>query len=358
MRFGFLRFIGVGLFYLFGFALSSISTASVVERGYTPDEENNIKIYKEASPTVVYVTNTAVHRTLFSFNVQEIPQGAGSGFIWDRQGYIVTNDHVIQGADRVTITLHDQSQWEARLIGRAPEKDLAVLKIDAPEALLQPLPRGDSLRLEVGRKVFAIGNPFGLDTTLTVGVVSALGREIGTSGNRTIKDVIQTDAAINPGNSGGPLLNSFGELIGVMSVIFSYCCASVGIGFAIPVNAVEKIVPQLIQYGRLVRPIMGVEIVPDYWARRYGIEGVALLSVTRGLPAEQAGMIGIRRNRRGEIILGDIIIGLNGHAVRDSNELLSQLEEYKAGDEITITTQRHSDVKTFKLILKAPRHGS
>ncbi len=211
----------------------------------TEDEANNIEIFRAASPSVVFVTNSALYRTNpFNMNVQESPQGSGTGFVWDKSGLIVTNVHVIADATRVTITLQDQSTWDAELVGVAPSKDLALLRITAPADKLTPLPLGDSEILEVGRKVIAIGNPFGLDTTMTVGVVSALGREISSLTNRKIRDVIQTDASINPGNSGGPLLNSMGQLIGVNTQIISPSGASAVIGFAIPVDTVKKVIPQ------------------------------------------------------------------------------------------------------------------
>lgn len=317
-------------------------------------EKNNSRIFKMASPSVVYVTNKQIRQDFFSFNVHEIPQGAGSGFIWNDAGIVVTNYHVIQNADRIEVGFTDQTTLEAKIVGIAPEKDLAVLKINPQGLNLLPLSLGDSDALEVGRKVLAIGNPFGLDTTLTVGVVSALGREISSLQNRTIKNVIQTDAAINPGNSGGPLLNSFGELIGVNTAIYSPSGASAGIGFAIPVNTVKKIVPQLIQYGRIIRPIMGIEIIPDSWTKQYGIKGVALHSVAPNRPAAEAGMVGIKRSRRGRLILGDVIIGINGVSINNSNELLTQLEEYKAGDIVNITSQRGNEVKQFSIKLIAP----
>lgn len=345
---------------LFGLLLLTLFSAQALQaKDYlsfqTQDETNNIEIFKAASSSVVYVTNTGLRRNRFSFNVQEIPQGAGTGFIWDKSGLVVTNFHVIQGADRVTITLSDHSDWEAQLVGVAPEKDLAVLRIDAPKEKLQPLPIGDSSLLEVGRKVLAIGNPFGLDTTLTVGVVSALGREIDSVSGRKIKDVVQTDAAINPGNSGGPLLNSLGQLIGVNTAIYSPSGASVGIGFAIPVNTVKKIVPQLIKYGKLYRPLIGIEPAPDYWAKRIGVEGVPIIRVTRGFPAEKAGLTGMAEDRRGNLILGDVIVEIAGKTVRNNDDLLTVLEEYKPGDKVTVITNRQGERRKFKLRLAAPQ---
>jgi len=305
----------------------------------TEDEANNIEIFKKASPSVVYVTNKAVKRDIFSFNLQEIPQGTGTGFVWDASGIIVTNYHVIQGASKVTITLQNGTELDARLIGIAPGKDLAVLSVSTNESL-KSLPLGNSALLEVGRKVIAIGNPFGLDTTLTVGVVSALGREIDAVSNRKIHGVIQTDASINPGNSGGPLLNSLGQLVGVNTAIYSPSGASAGIGFAIPVNIVKKIVPQLIEFGHIVRPGLGIETAPDYWAKRYGFEGVLIVSTTPGMPADTAGISGMSRDRRGRMVLGDIILSLGGKKVTNNDELLTVLEQHKDGDEVEIVVER------------------
>lgn len=303
----------------------------------TEDEANSTEIFRKASPAVVFVTNKALRRDMFSLNVHEIPRGSGSGFVWDPSGLIVTNYHVIAGAHRLTVTLQDQSEFDAEVIGVAPEKDLAVLRIENPPAGLTRLPVGDSSELSVGRKVLAIGNPFGLDTTLTTGVVSALGREIRAPGNRTIRGVIQTDAAINPGNSGGPLLNSLGQLVGVNTAIYSPSGASAGIGFAIPVNTVREVVPQLISYGRMLRPIMGLELASDRWIRRYRIEGLPVVRVFQGLPAEQAGIRGAYRNARGEILLGDIIVAVNGKPMRSNDDYLSLLETRKPGDVVTVT---------------------
>lgn len=327
---------------------------SPVFAALTEDERNNITVFGGASDSVVFVTNTRYRRDFFSFNVYETPQGSGSGFVWDESGTIVTNYHVIQQADRITITLSDNSTWQAKVVGRAPEKDLAVLKIDAPADKLKPLLRGDSSDLQVGRKVLAIGNPFGLDTTLTVGVVSALGREIKSVSGRRIRDVIQTDAAINPGNSGGPLLNSAGALIGVNTAIFSPSGASAGVGFAIPVNTVIKTVTQLIEHGRIVRPILGIETAPDSWAKRYGIRGVVVVAVTQGLPAAEAGLEGIRRRRSGDLLLGDVIIGINGESIETGDDLMEVLERHKSGDLVAVTTQRGEEVLQFKVRLAAP----
>ncbi|MEH6585441.1 MAG: trypsin-like peptidase domain-containing protein [Halioglobus sp.] len=313
----------------------------------TEDEKNSTEIFSRASPSVVYVTNTALRRSLFSLNVQEIPRGSGTGFVWDASGLIVTNFHVISGAHRLIVTLGDQREFKAEVVGVAPEKDLAVLRIEGPPEDLKGLPLGDSSELSVGRKVLAIGNPFGLDTTLTTGIVSALGREIQAPSGRTIHGVIQTDAAINPGNSGGPLLNSLGQLVGVNTAIYSPSGASAGIGFAIPVNTVKDVIPQLIAYGKVLHPIIGVELASDRWIRHYGIEGVPIVHVYPGLPAAKAGMEGARQIGRREIELGDIITHIEDIAVRSSDDYLSALEKYEPGDKITIKTLRKEDERSF-----------
>jgi len=333
---------------------TAIATAETTPVFLTNDEQNNISVFKSASPSVVFVTNTQLRRQRFSLNVMEIPRGSGTGFIWDESGLIVTNFHVVQGANKITIELQSNKSYQATVIGSAPEKDIALLKIDAPNEDLQPLPLGDSTSLAVGRKVLAIGNPFALDTTLTVGVVSALGREIKSITNRTIKNVIQTDAAINPGNSGGPLLNSNGQLVGVNTAIYSPTGASAGIGFAIPVNAVKVIIPQLIEHGKLIRPVLGIETLTDYWTRRLRVKGVAILSVREGLPAAKAGMVGVREDRRGKIHLGDVIIAINGQNVINEDSLLNQLEQFSPGDTVEVTTLKDEKIHNYNVQLVAP----
>ncbi len=317
----------------------------------TEDETNTTEVFSGASPSVVYVTSTALRRQMFSLNVLEIPQGAGSGFIWDDSGLIVTNYHVVARANKLTVTLSDQREFEAQVVGLAPERDLAVLRLtDPPEGLVE-LPLGDSSELSVGRKVLAIGNPFGLDTTLTVGVVSALGREIQSPSGRKIRGVIQTDAAINPGNSGGPLLNSLGQLIGVNTAIYSPSGASAGIGFAIPVNTVREVVPQLIAYGKILRPILGIERASDQWIRRNQIEGVPIVRTYRGFPADDAGMVGARRGNRGDILLGDIIVEVDGQPITNNDDFLSAMERHRVGDTVEITTIRGSSKQSFAVRL-------
>jgi S1-C subfamily serine protease len=260
-----------------------------------------IRLFENAAPSVCYITTSNVRMDLWTRNISEIKRGTGSGFVWDREGHIVTNYHVIQGADRAQVTLSDQSTWSAKLIGSAPEKDLALLKIEAETERLLPIPLGQSNNLRVGQNVYAIGNPFGLDQTLTTGVVSALGREIESVAGIPIRDAIQTDAAINPGNSGGPLLNSSGQLIGVNTAIYSPSGASAGIGFSIPVEVVKWVIPELMIHGKIMRPVLGVELARTEITNRLveedilPLKGALVIDVTPGSGAQKAGIEPTRR---------------------------------------------------------------
>src|SRR5439155_4205299 len=238
------------------------------------DEKATISLFKQSSHSVVHITTSEIGRDYFTLNETELATGTGSGFIWDEQGHVVTNYHVVEDASRCKVTLADQTTWDAALVGEAPDKDLAVLKISAPAGRLRPLLIGTSSDLEVGQKAFAIGNPFGLDQTLTTGIISGVGRRIAARNGRMIDGVIQTDAAVNPGNSGGPLLDSRGRLIGVNTAIYSPGGASAGIGFAIPVDTVQRIVPQILRHGRVIRPSLQADFFPDTFTRRLGIKGV------------------------------------------------------------------------------------
>lgn len=329
------------------------------EQFLTDDEQNNIQVFEQTSPSVVYITSSRlVRRSFFTLNPEEIPQGSGSGFIWNNDGYVVTNFHVIQNASRLNVTLQSGDTYEAEVVGVAPDQDLAVLHIDAPDDELHPVTLGDSTQLAVGRKVIAIGNPFGLDTTMTVGVVSALGREINSVTRRRIRDVIQTDAAINPGNSGGPLLNSLGQLIGVNTAIYSPSGASSGIGFAIPVNTVKSIIPELIEFGRVQTPRLGISMFPPqqeaYYQRRWGIEGVIVVDVIEGLSPEQEGMRGLQETARG-LVLGDVIVQVDDIPVRNQDDLLAVLEAHEAGDVIEVVTRRNGERRQYEVELEAPR---
>jgi len=305
------------------------------------DELAQIDLFKRASPSVVHITSLGVQRDLFSLNVQEVPRGTGTGFVWDAAGHIVTNFHVIQGANGARVTLADQSTYDAKLVGAFPDRDLAVLRIDAPKDKLPPIALGTSRDLLVGQRVYAIGNPFGLDQTLTLGIVSALGREIESFNGRTIKGVIQTDAAINPGNSGGPLLDSAGRLIGVNTQIASPSGASAGIGFSIPVDEVNRIVPRLIKDGRFVRPTLGVSAAPANLHRALSLpKGVAVVQVGGGTPAARAGLQPFRRGSRGELVQGDVITAINDEAVADLDGMLAVLERRQPGETVSLSLWR------------------
>jgi len=316
------------------------------------DEQNTIDIFRNAAPSVVYITSIAVRRNLFSLNVYEIPQGTGSGFIWDKQGRIVTNYHVISDASRLEVTLADHSSWKAVLVGAAPDRDLAVVQISAPTDKLRPIVIGESKNLLVGQKVFAIGNPFGLDQTLTTGIVSALGREITAVTGRTIRDVIQTDAAINPGNSGGPLLDSAGRLIGVNTAIYSPSGASSGIGFAVPVGEVNRVVPQIIAKGKLIRPGLGIALANRRLTEELGLEGVMVLQVQPGSTAEKAGLRGTTQVREG-LVLGDIILAVDGKPVKDYDTLRDELERHEVGQSVTLTLLRDAATVEVQVVLEA-----
>jgi S1-C subfamily serine protease len=308
--------------------------------GLTENEKATIRLFENSAPSVAYITTSQLRQDFWSRNVMEIPQGSGSGFVWDKEGHIITNYHVIRGADKAQVTLGDRTTWDAELVGAAPEKDLAVLKIEAPAKSLRPIPVGASDNLLVGQSVFAIGNPFGLDQTLTTGIISALGREIQSVSGIPIRDVIQTDAAINPGNSGGPLLNSSGDLIGVNTAIYSPSGASAGIGFSIPVDVVKWVVPDLIRYGKVNRPTLGVELFSPQQAKRVGIKGALIMHVTEDGAADRAGLRPTSRDRNGRIRLGDAIIAINNEKVESSNDLILILEKYKAGDMVTVKVLR------------------
>lgn len=317
-------------------------------------EQTQVDLFRRLSPSVVHITTLQAQRDLFSMNVQQVPRGTGTGFVWDESGHIVTNFHVIQGSSAARVTLADQSTFDARLVGVFPDRDLAVLKIDAPAAKLPPIPMGSSRDLLVGQRVFAIGNPFGLDQTLTTGVVSALGREIDSFNGRTIRGVVQTDAAINPGNSGGPLLDSAGRLIGVNTQIASPSGASAGIGFAIPADEVNRIVPKLIAFGRVVRPAIGVTAAPPAFGRALRLPpGVPLIEVAEGGPAARAGLRPFRRARDGGVLMGDVVTAVGGEPVTDLDDVLTQLELRQPGQAVTLTVWRGGQLRQVDVLLQA-----
>lgn len=300
------------------------------------DELATISVFERASRSVVFITSTTMRRDLFSFNLMEVPQGSGSGFVWNKEGHIVTNFHVVYGANAITVLMADRSEYRAKVVGVDPDHDLAVLQIQTPSDALDPVTVGNSGNLRVGQKVLAIGNPFGLDHTLTTGVVSALGRTIKSMSDRTIDGVIQTDAAINPGNSGGPLLDSSGRLIGINTQIVSPSGAFAGVGFAVPVDTINRLVPELIKYGKVIRPGLGVTLFAEDLVRRWGIKGLVLAKVARGGAADRAGFRGARVSSSGRVELGDIITQVDGYSVKNLDDLGTVLDRHKIGDKVTV----------------------
>jgi S1-C subfamily serine protease len=333
-----------------------ITPREVTPRGGLSDlEKTNIAIYKKAKASVVHITSIGIERDDWGLNVQEVPEGTGSGFIWDDGGHIVTNFHVIKDAQAANVMLADHSSYRASLVGAAPDKDLAVLHIDAPKSKLVAIPIGTSEDLQVGQMAYAIGNPFGLDQTFTTGVISALGREIQSVTKRSIKNVIQTSAAINPGNSGGPLLDSAGRLIGVNTAIYSPSGGNIGIGFAIPVDEVNRVVPLLIKKGKLERADLGAQILADQSARELGVKkGAVIRRIYPNSPAAKAGLRPLRWVRSGmvqRIRLGDIIVAINDKPVEKANDYLDILEQYKIGDTVTLTVLREGEEEKVQATL-------
>jgi len=317
------------------------------------DERATMAVFDKVSRSVVFISNTAIQRDFWSLDIMEVSQGSGSGFVWNKQGHIVTNFHVIYGANSIKVTLGERSEYKAAVIGVDPDHDLAVLQIQAPEEILWPVTVGTSQDLRVGQKVLAIGNPFGLDHTLTTGVVSALGRTIKSLSNRTIEGVIQTDAAINPGNSGGPLLDGTGRVIGVNTQIVSPSGAFAGIGFAVPMDTVNRIVPELIKHGKLIRPGLGVSLVPDAMVMRWGIKGVVIGKVARGGAADKAGLKGARETLNGRVELGDVIVAVGGRSVATVDDLMDVMEDHRVGDQVTVEVVRGNRREKIPITLQA-----
>ncbi|MHC4942593.1 MAG: S1C family serine protease [Planctomycetota bacterium] len=318
---------------------------AVTPRGsLTEEEQTSIAIFENAAPSVVFITTSVLSRGFFNLNVHEIPQGTGSGFIWDREGHIITNYHVIEDAirsGRVQVRLADRSEWDALIVGYDRKSDLAVLHINAAEEDLKPILIGTAQDLRVGQKVYAIGNPFGFDHTLTTGVVSALDREILSQTGTRISGLIQTDAAINPGNSGGPLLDSASRLIGVNTAIVSNSGSSAGIGFAVPADTVNAIVPQILRARTSPRAGLGITLFSDQTRRNLGFkEGALVLEVFPGSAAEQAGLQSAKVMGGQYFVGGDLIIGLDGKKIRTREDLIEGLGSYRVGENVMLTIVR------------------
>ena len=335
------------------------------------EEKPVVDLFTKSKSAVVFITNVAVRRDVFTLSLTEQPQGAGSGIIWDDEGHVVTNYHVIKDANELKVQFSLQNNrglngkgkindvldaCDAVVVGFDDDKDIAVLKLmdeNCYKNKAKALPIGSSSSLQVGQKVFAIGNPFGLDHTLTTGVVSGLSRQIQ-SGNtgRPIDGIIQTDAAINPGNSGGPLLNSSGQLIGLNTAIYSASGTSSGVGFALPVDMVTGIVDQIIRFGRVTRPIIGVSFAPDEIAEQLGLGGVLVLDAREGGPAERAGIRSTKRDDSGRLLLGDVIVGIEDEKIEDSYDLFRALDKHVVGDSVKISVFRDTDRKVLDFIVK------
>jgi S1-C subfamily serine protease len=332
----------------------------ITPRGELPGaEQDRIRILAQVKPSVVFITTFDVRRDYYSSDISAVPAGAGSGFVWDKKGHIITNFHVIQNADAAQVRINDgHSTWTyyARVVGTQPDSDLAVLWVDAKEDELHPIDLGSSHDLQVGQDVMAIGNPYGLGQTVTKGIVSAMGREIESVSRTPIKDVIQTDAAVNPGNSGGPLIDSAGRLVGVNTAIYSPSGSSAGIGFAIPADEVNKVVTQLIREGgQPSRPRLGVQMASDDFAQKQGVRaGALILGVVPDSPAAKAGLRPTQFDRsRAVRQLGDVIVAIDDQFIKSSNDMFAALADHKAGDDVTITYVRDGDRHRVQVKLQA-----
>jgi S1-C subfamily serine protease len=335
-----------------------IGRAALTPDEYSPEERVNISVYENCNRSVVNINTKVVNQALMLF--ESMQEGAGSGSVLDKRGHILTNYHVVEDAREIEVTLYDGKQYDARLVGRDPPSDVAVLRINAPPESLFPIRFGDSSRLKVGQRVFALGNPFGLDRTLTTGIVSSLNRTLPSRNNRTIKSIIQIDAAINPGNSGGPLLDSHGRMIGMNYAIASRTGQNTGVGFAIPVSIVARVSPQLIQRGHVIRPDTGITRV--FQSER----GLLVATMTPGGPAEQAGLRGIRivreRKRQGPFVYetesidrsaADLIVAVDGEPITTGDEFLDLVESKRPGEEVTLTIIRQGREQDVRLRLGA-----
>ena len=319
------------------------------------DEQTTIQIFERSKGSVVYISTRSRVVDYWTRNVFSVPRGTGSGFVWDDDGHVVTNMHVIAGASEATVQLSDGREYPASLVGASPAHDLAVLRVRVPLDAPSPVPVGTSADLKVGQKVFAIGNPFGLDWTLTTGIVSALDRSLPGEDGSVIAHLIQTDAAINPGNSGGPLLDSAGRLIGINTAIFSPSGASAGVGFAVPVDTVNRVVPQLIAQGRYAPPTLGIEADESFnraLTRELGIEGVVVLRVAAASAAEAAGLRAAEM-RGNSVIPGDVIVAVDGNKVTSVAELLSRLDDRRVGDTVKLRIWRDGAELDVAATLKA-----
>ncbi|MBA4032038.1 MAG: serine protease [Planctomyces sp.] len=327
--------------------------------GLTPEEAINIAVYQAANRSVVNITTKAVQAARFSL-LELQSEGSGSGSVIDKAGHILTNFHVVEGATHISVTLYSGESFDATIVGADPVNDIAVLKLDAPPEQLFPVEFGDSRKLRAGMRVFALGNPFGLERTLTTGIISNLNRSLQIHGNRTIRSIIQIDAAINPGNSGGPLLDAHGKLIGINTAIATTSGQSAGVGFAIPVNLVARVVPQLLAFGKVVRPEVGISKV-------YETEkGLLIAQMKPGGPAERAGLRGpkVVKTRRGPFVTeaidrtaADRIMAVDGKKITTADDFLGYVEDKKPGDVVVLTIVREGQEIEVPLTLTTSDPG-
>ena len=342
-----------------GSAFSVSSPSNITDPSLASDEQNNIEVYKTIAPGVVYIQSTTTVRDFFGLFSEPV-EGAGSGSIIDEQGDILTNYHVIANAEKLTVSFGGGKNYPAKVVGRDPDTDLAVIRLlESPKEQMTVVPLGDSDKLVVGQKVLAIGNPFGLDRTLTTGVISGLQRPIRTQNNRQIEGAIQTDASINPGNSGGPLLDSHGRMIGINSQIESPSGASAGVGFAIPINIAKRIVPQLVRNGYVQRPKLGInprDVESLSGQVRLPVSyGVLIWAVQPGGAAANAGLRGLVQTENGDVELGDIIVAIDGEKVSNNDDLFKLLDKHQVGDTVSVELVRNSRRMTVPVkLMEAP----
>ena len=322
------------------------------------DEKATIELFERSKASVVFISTREKVVDLWTRNVFSVPRGTGSGFVWDDDGHVITNFHVIQGANEARVRLADGRDYKAVLVGASPAHDIAVLKITVDFKRPPPVPIGESARLKTGQKVYAIGNPFGLDWTLTTGIISAMDRSLPGENGTQIDHLIQTDAAINPGNSGGPLLDSAGRLIGINTAIYSPSGASAGIGFAVPVDTVNRVVPELIKHGKYVRPSLGIGIDEDInqkLSELLGRKGVFVLKVNRGSAADKAGLKPASVSSDGAVTPGDIITAVEGVPVETVAKLMSRIDDFSIGSKVKLTVQRGGSKTEVTVVLEAHR---
>src|SRR5262249_22059009 len=316
-------------------------------------EQTNISIYKQTSPSLVQVTNVAKQQSnWFSLDVQEVPRDVGSGFVWDQDGHVVTNYHVVKGADTAQVTLADDTTYQARQIWAYPDQDIAVLWIDVSRSKLHPILIGESHDLKVGQVAYALGDPFGLDQTMTNGIVSAIGRTIESENGRKIEGVIQTSCPVNPGNSGGPLLDSAGRLIGMNTAIVSPSGAFAGVSFAIPVDEINEVVPELIRHGKVTHPRLGVQVAADELASQLGVdEGALIIKVLPDSNAARAHLQPTVRDDSGNVQIGDIIVAIDDKRIHTGKDLDETMQNYNVGDTVRLTVIRDGRTQSVKVTL-------